>query len=99
MFRNLEQAWADLERGMRGAKAGTIALDAIMEGYKEVFYLGAYSSLMMSNCIARFTEDEAEAVAQLADLKKECTDYFGDADPLVMQIDEPPEVDPKDQFQ
>lgn len=99
MFRNLEQAWADLERNFRQQQNDSAVVEKMLAYGKEVFYLGAYSSLMMSSCIARFTEDEAEAVAQLADLKKECTDYFGDADPLVMQIDEPPEVDPKDQFQ
>lgn len=97
MFRNLNEAWADLERGLR-LQHNDAAAEKILGFGKEMFYLGAYSSLMMSNCIAKFTDDESEAVAQLGDLKKECTDYFGGIDPLLMHIEEIPD-DPEDQFQ
>lgn len=91
MFRNLEQAWADLERGMMGRDS-----KALIDYAKELFYLGAYSSLTISSCISRFTEDDEEAIAQLQDLKKECVAFFGDREPLIVEF---PEVDPKDQFQ
>lgn len=99
MFRNLNDAWADIERTMRASRPNDAAADSLVSYGKELFYLGAYTSIVMSNCIAKFTEDENEAIAMLADLKKECTVFFGDHDPMILHIDEPPDADPEDQFQ
>lgn len=93
MFRNLNQAWAELEAGMLSAHDDDRAKSMISFG-RELFFVGAYTSQTMMDCIAKFTEDPDEALAQLAELRGECRAALGNSEVLHVHMD----IDPKDQY-
>ena len=79
MFKHLAGAWADIERDFlsteEALKFPEHAKRMVNYG-KDMFYMGAYTSMVLSNCIARYITDEDDALAKLNELKSECTEHF-----------------------
>lgn len=79
MFRTIGEAWIEIEQTFMQhdeAKEEVERAERAIKFGKEMFYLGAYTSLVLSNCIARFTIDPDSVIAQLKDVKDEITAYL-----------------------
>lgn len=79
MFKDLDSAWAEMERNFMAADEAKKFPDRAqrMVNYgKDMFYLGAYTSTILSNAIARYVTDEDDALAKLQELKHQCVSHL-----------------------